>query len=128
MYLDCAVTRAETSDEGAPTFIRGVHADAGARPGVAGFFDAALDVSWAGAVACEVETLLCAVGCVLACTCSILSYYRVSIVTEGRHEGWRDWERQKGVVIRTGVLHDWPIVRSSSGKGTKAVVKTALER
>ena len=33
--------------------------------------------------------------------------------------------------VRTGVLHAWPICRSESGKGTRAVVvvvKIALER
>ena len=73
MYLDCAITRAKPRDEGAPTFIRGVHTDAGAGPGVAGLLDAALDISWTGAVTREIEALRCAVGCVLACTCSVLS-------------------------------------------------------
>lgn len=67
-YLDRAITRAESRNEGSPAFIRCVHADTGAGSGVAGFFDAALDVVRAGAVACYVETLGCAVGCVLACS------------------------------------------------------------
>ena len=78
MYLDCAITGAKPRDEGAPTFIRSVHADAGAGPGVACFLDAALDISRTRAVACEVEALRCAVGCVLACTCSVLSYHTQS--------------------------------------------------
>ena len=40
-------------------------------------------------------------------------------------EGWMD----EWMDVRTGVLHAWPICRSESGKGTRAVaVKTALER
>lgn len=30
--------------------------------------------------------------------------------------------------IHTGVVHDWPIARSARGKGTKAVVKAAVQR
>ena len=66
VYLDRAITGTESRNERSSTFIRCVHADAGTGACIAGFFDAALDVGGAGAVACYVETLGCAVGCVLA--------------------------------------------------------------
>lgn len=89
LYLDCAITGAKPRDEGASTFVRGVHADARAGPGVAGLLDAAMDISWTRAVAREIEALRCAVGCVLACTCSILSYHTQSkyCYMESRYEG-----------------------------------------
>ena len=72
LYLDCAITGAVPRDEEAPTFIRGVHADAGAGLGFAGFLDAALEISWTRTVTREVEAFRGAVGYVLACTISIL--------------------------------------------------------
>ena len=65
-YLDRAITRTKPSNERSSTFIRCVHADTGTGSCIAGFLDAALYVVGAGAVACYVETLGCAVGCVLA--------------------------------------------------------------
>ena len=67
-YLDSAITGTKSRNERSPTFIRRVHAETGTGAGIARFFDAALYVSGAGAVACYVETLCCAVGCVLACS------------------------------------------------------------
>ena len=65
--LDGAVAGTRTGDEGAGAAISGVHADAGAGAGAAGLFDAALDVSGAGAVTGFVVALGRAIARVLAC-------------------------------------------------------------
>ena len=72
-YLDTAIPRTGTRDKASGAAIGSVHADAGAGRGAAALLDAALNVRGTWAIASQVEALGCAIGGLLACSCSVLS-------------------------------------------------------